>query len=1258
MVKFRVICVQVAADRDCTGTEIVAIGQQLTGPKSIFENWGTKVTAIFRVFEYDSIAVLRRRLSESFLLIISLHSCFPGTSVSQQISFSKSEPTLRFEQISIDEGLSNSWVWCILQDQKGFLWVGTKDGLNRYDGYRFTVYKHDPKQPGSLSNNIVTALFEDKAGVLWIGTEGGGLNRFNPEKGLFESYSHDPDDDLSLSSNSVTSIYEDRSGILWVGTGTGGLNRFDRDKGIFSHYKNKPGNPGSLSDNRINSILEDRYGNLWIGTRRGLNRFDRQKGAFETYLHDINKRFSINDDIISAIYEDHGGNLWIGTWTGLDLFNRETGELVRQSLVNKADLIWAILEDQNNILWIVTSGNGVYRYDPVTKVSRNSKNDISNPHSLSSNLIVAVCRDRSGLLWFGTKSHGIVKHDPRTRVFRHFRHQPWNLNSLSQNYVRTFFESKNGDMWIGTGTGGLNRFVRDAGRFYHYLHDVSDQNTLSNVDVINVKGDHEGHLWIGTGGGGLNEFDPDKKIFKRHFLNESKTFSGEVIYSICIDRSGIIWTGGWGGLNRFDPAEGTSRHYRNQPESDRSLSDDFVRTIYEDRNGDIWIGTNLGGLNKYNRDKDNFIRYMYRPENPSSISHNTIECIYEDTRGNFWIGTFGGGLNLFDREAGTFEHFREKDGLPNDVVHGILEDDHRNLWLSTNKGLSRFDPSSGVFQNYDASDGLQSNEFTTNAYFRTRNGEMFFGGINGFTVFHPDSIESNTFAPRVVVTDLQILNKPVLIGKPDVEGKVVLDKQISEADQINLSYKDYVFSFEFAALDFTNPEKIRYQYKMEGFDRKWIESGKRRFVTYTNLDPGKYFFMVKGTNDDGVWSEEAASIRIIITPPFWQTWWFRTVLLVSILLSAYSWYKRRIRKLETKKKELEDRVEERTLAAGRLQSALDQVEHLKNQLQAENVYLQDEIRTAHNFENIITNSKVFNRVLSHIEQVASTDATVLILGESGTGKELVARAVHSTSNRSQRTLVKVNCSALPENLIESELFGHEKGSFTGAISRKTGRFELADEGTIFLDEIGDLPLELQAKLLRVLQEGEFERLGNPKTIKVDVRVIAATNRDLEAGIKTGQFREDLFYRLNVFPVVVPPLRERKEDIPLLIQHFMQRYSAKAGKKVPVVTQNVMDRLQRYDWPGNVRELENIIERAVIISDGKKLTLGNWFAQSQPVTDASDLPSLEELERRHILKVLKSTDWRIRGENGAAKILKLKPTTLASRMIKLGIKRRT
>jgi PAS domain S-box-containing protein len=349
-------------------------------------------------------------------------------------------------------------------------------------------------------------------------------------------------------------------------------------------------------------------------------------------------------------------------------------------------------------------------------------------------------------------------------------------------------------------------------------------------------------------------------------------------------------------------------------------------------------------------------------------------------------------------------------------------------------------------------------------------------------------------------------------------------------------------------------------------------------------------------------------------------------------------------------------ITERKHSEESLRATLKELEILKERLQVENFYLQEEIKLEHNYGEIIGQSEVFKKALMQVEQVAVTDTTVFINGETGTGKELIARAIHDISYRKNRPLVKVNCAALPPDLIESDLFGHEKGAFTGALTQKIGRFELADKGTIFLDEIGDIPKELQVKLLRVLQEGEFERVGNPNTIKVDVRVIAATNRDLEKMVAAGDFREDLFYRLNVFPISLPPLRKRKDDIPMLVKHFIQKYNAKIGKMVKTINKSDMNTLQSYHWPGNVRELENIIERALVISQGTKLELGDWFSRLKSEDNQNHILSIQDLERNHVLKVLDLTSWRVSGKGGAAEILDLKPTTLEARMKKLGITR--
>lgn len=1163
---------------------------------------------------------------------------------------------LDFEEISIEEGLSQSIVYDIFQDHRGFLWFCTEDGLNKYDGYSFAFFKHQPNDSNSLSHSFVLSVYEDTSGIFWIGTFNGGLNRYDPMTGKFKHYRSNPTNPLSLSHDVVRVIYEDRSGYLWIGT-DGGLNKFDRVKEEFIQYRHDPSDPYSISHDVIRSIFEDRSGILWIGTNAGgLCRFDRKREIFISYTRNVLDPRSISHNSIRSIYQDRSGTLWIGTYGG------GLNRLIENSPDSEPgfahysaaqgylsdDRVLDIYEDSSGILWIGTDGGGLNAYNKEVDRFFHYRHDRFDNRSLGNDHIIVIYEDRSGVLWFGTYGGGLNKLSNKKR-FIHYKTDPYNQNSLSQNIVWSIYQDNDGILWIGTHGGGLNKFNRQTNKWTHYLHDPNDSNSISNNIVRVIYEDGNGILWLGTHGGGLNSFDKKTEKFTAYMYqpNNPYSISHNEIRSIYEDREGWLWIGtNGGGLNRFNRNNGNFSRYLSDPNNPVSLSNNYVRVIYQDNEGIFWIGTQGGGLNRFDKRTGEFKHYRTNLLDSLSLSNDYIFTILEDNEKNLWIGTWGGGLNKFNKKNKTFKRYTTQDGLTDNQIYGILEDEDKKLWISTNRGLSKFDPYTETFRTYTTQDGLQSNEFNGGAFYKSVKGEMFFGGINGFNAFYPDEIVENQFNPAVVITSFCIFNKEVDFGQP-----------VDEIKEIKLSYQDYYFCFEFACLDFTAPMKNKYAYKMEGLDDNWIYTdASRRFASFTTLASGKYTFQVKASNSDGIWSEDIVSVNLTISPPYWKTWWFRTIVVLVMLSVVFFVYRRRMRFLERKRIELEERVKERTTAAQALQAALSEVEHLKNRLYAENVYLQDEIKLVHNFKNIITQNKALIQILHKIEQVAVTDATVLILGESGTGKELLARAVHNISERCNRPLVKVNCSALPANLIESELFGHEKGAFTGAIQRKIGRFELANEGTIFLDEIGELPFDVQAKLLRVLQEGEFERVGSSQTIKVDVRVIAATNRDLENEVKNGKFREDLFYRLNVFPISIPPLRERKEDIPLLVNHFLQKYGQKFGKKIDKIPPHLIDKLTDYNWPGNIRELENVIEHAMIISPPDQIVLGGWLPKNGNNIRSSHFQTLEENERLHILKALEKTRWRISGENGAAKILGINPKTLESRMKKLNIHR--
>jgi len=822
--------------------------------------------------------------------------------------------TIRFERISLEDGLSQSSVFAILQDQQGFMWFGTEDGLNKYDGYQFTVYKHDPDDPMTLSNNYVRTIYEDRSGELWLGTRS-GLDRFDRTTGTFTHYQHDPQDPQSLSGMEVSSTCEDYTGMLWVGTVGGGLDQLDRATNTFIHYRHDPDDPTTLSDNTVWTIYEDRSGELWIGTNGGLDRFDRTTGTFTHYQHDPSAPQSLSENEVRAIFEDRQGVLWIGTeGGGLDQLDRSSQTFIHYQH-NPDDphtlsdnRVWTILQDRAGRLWVGTqNGLDLLVLSEAEGLDRRQNrfvhylHDPGDLHSLSCDSVRFICEDRSGVLWIGTFGGGLSKYNRTADNFTLYQHRPSLLNSLSDNMVWSIYEDRSGLLWIGTFGGGLNKLDRDSDTFTAYQHDPADPTSLSNNDVRAILEDHTGTLWVGTNYGGLNRFDSQTETFT-HYLHDPHdpgSLSDNDAFVTYEDRLGNLWIGTWnGGLNRLDRATGTFVHYQHDPDDPFSLSDNCVRAIYEDRAGVLWVGTR-GGINLWDGANGRFTHYQHDPDDPQSLSNGAVLSFCEDPTGAVWIATYGGGLNRFNRATQTFTHYTEKDGLPDDGVYAILADAAGFLWVSTNKGLSKFDPRTEIFRNYDVSDGLQSNEFNAGAYFQSANGEMFFGGIEGFNAFYPKQVKDNPHIPSIVITAFSKFNE-------------VVRTDLSANEHLQLSYKDNFISFEFAALDYTAPERNQYAYMMEGLDEDWVHAGTRRYASYTNLRGGDYVFRVKGSNNDGVWNEEGVAIYITVTPPVWETWWFRGIVFVVLAGSVIGGYRLRVKSIEARSRELESQVEERT----------------------------------------------------------------------------------------------------------------------------------------------------------------------------------------------------------------------------------------------------------------------------------------------------------------------------------------------------------
>jgi len=814
----------------------------------------------------------------------------------------------KFQRLSIEDGLSQSSIQAILQDSQGFMWFGTEDGLNKYDGYNFTVYRHLSTDSTSLSSNFIQALYEDQTKTLWIGTND-GLNRFNRNTATFTRYLHDPKNPHSLSHDQIRAIGEDQTGALWIGTHGGGLNRFDRQSGRFTHYKNKPDDPNSLSGNVVNTICQDDSQTLWIGTLGGgLNRFHIQSENFRRYRAAANDSSRLSSDQIISLYQDRGGTLWIGTYGGgLCRLNRDDRRTPRfTAYKHRAEnpntishnSVNAIIEDRFGTLWLGTYAGGLGRLrrdDRPTMQFTTHKNDPAYSASLSHNRIISLCADRSGNIWIGT-SVGLNKLQIMPKGFQHFSHDPVNPNSLSHQDVNAIWQDRAGNLWIGADEG-LNLFDATTQKFISFKKDSTNANSLSHNFIEAVCEDRQGIIWIGTFGGGLNQWNRQTKKFKHYQRdpNDPASLSSNLVTAIVEDRDGNLWVGTVNGLNRFDRRSESFTRFRHDRKDVTSLSSSSIFNIFEDRAGNLWIATHKGGLSRMNRDNreaGKFTRYQNDPSHPNSLSDNNVLSIYEDRNGAIWVGTVD-GLNKLDPATGQFIRYFESDGLPNTFIYGILGDDEGNLWLSTNNGLSKFNerlPRGKQFRNFDVKDGLQSNEFNIGAYHRGHNGELFFGGINGFNRFYPQQVRDNPNIPPVLLMAFKKFDKAA-----------DLDTAISEIKIITLSHRENFFSFEFAALDYTNPEKNQYAYKMEGFDNDWIYSGTRRYAGYTNLDPGEYVFKIKGSNNDGIWNETGAAVKIIITPPFWKTWWFRIFVasaLAGLLVLIYRYRVSRLLEVE------------------------------------------------------------------------------------------------------------------------------------------------------------------------------------------------------------------------------------------------------------------------------------------------------------------------------------------------------------------------
>ena len=785
----------------------------------------------------------------------------------------------RISYLSVADGLSHNTVNAILKDSRGFMWFGTQQGLNRFDGYNFTVYLHNPNNGSSISNNRIYSIAEDSNGNIWIGT-GNGLNKYDRTKDQFERFYLTDDSGIPLMTF-VKSLSLDHEENLWIGTLGSGLYQFKPATAGF--YKALPADTRKELQNQsteISSVLVDSRQRIWFTDHTaGINQFDpltQHIRRFPFFSAD-----NAPDNLGKTLYEDHLGNIWACT-EGNGLFRLIEPENTffhfhSESAVSplSGNIVRDIQQDDNGLYYIATDGGGVNIYDPASKRMDYLTYDIQKPNALSGNGVYSIYIDYNSIRWIGTFGTGINIVNPNQKQFEHYLHSGKTINELSHPVLWGFYETNDGKIWIGTDGGGVNIFDPQTRSFFHYKNHPDDPTSLGSNVVIEIYQDSRGRIWLGTYDGGLNLYNPRSGSFTRftHEADNPTSINSNDVWSVYEDRDGLLWVGTLDGLNLFDPERGTFAEIPIDIPGTDQIYSRKITSILEDSRGNLWLGGAwLGLLNKEIKEVYIFSGY--------SLSGYDISDIMEDTSGNIWIATEGGGLARYDHVTGGFELFTMEDGLPGNMLQQILEDEQGYLWISSSMGLSRFDPSDNSFRNYDRYDGLQGNQFSPNSALKASNGKLYFGGVNGFNAFYPRLITDNTYVPPVYITGLQLMNQPIQPGIPGFE----IDGPVNEATQITLKHYQSVITFEFAALNFTSPEKNQYAYMLEGFDNDWNYSGNKKTATYTNLNTGKYLFRVKASNNDGVWNEAGTSVQLIVLPPWWRTWW--AYLLYSLIIAA------------------------------------------------------------------------------------------------------------------------------------------------------------------------------------------------------------------------------------------------------------------------------------------------------------------------------------------------------------------------------------
>jgi len=829
---------------------------------------------------------------------------------------------IQFSHISTNEGLSQTRVAQIIQDDDGFLWFATQYGLNRYDGYKFKVFVSDPTRKNSLGCVYIYSLFKDREGTVWVGCEH-GVYRFDKVTETFRHYPIEGDvaDGLPVI---VSNVSQDHTGALWLSTGNG-LYRLDPATGRTTAYRHDPLNPSSLSSNDVRFAAEDSSHRFWVATGVSgvsLEEFDRESGKVVLRIPVTSDRLGLSD-VGVAFYEDHFGVFWIiyttiGPGSGLAVLDRATNTLTRYSIYDRnsrrelAGGVQAVVEDQKKELWFATS-EGLLRFNREQRMFYRYRHHPGDPDSLPEDRVISLCADREGNVWAGLHALAPAFFRSGTPSFTPLLRRPSNPNSLGETFVNAIYEDQQGLLWIGT-TGALIRIDRESGQYTSY----PPPGLALSDDIIAITEDRSGGFWIGSFGGGLSRFDRSSGRYKtyRHHASDPSSLSDDVVSRVLVDSSGAMWLTTWNGLDRFDPVTERFVVYRFDTRSQ-------YFNVTEDHDGSLWIGGSTG-LTRFEPNTGRVVRFSHKPNDPGSLSDNLVANVHIDQPGTVWVGTQN-GLNKLNRSTGTFAHYYASDGLPVNDISCILEDQAGKLWISTARGMSKFDPLTKTFENFSTAEGLPATDLTGwDACFKAASGEMFFGGFSGGIAFYPEKVGHTAYIPPIVLTDFRLSGNSVEIGPQSI-----LKKSISYESDITLPYRQRVFSITFAALNYLNPAGARYRYKLEGLDGQWNEAGSdRRLATYTTLPAGRYTFRVQGAISGGAWGEPGVKLGITILPPWWATWWFRTLCAVTAVSLLSTLYLLRVRYMTRQYNlRLDARVNERTRIARELHDTLLQSFH-------------------------------------------------------------------------------------------------------------------------------------------------------------------------------------------------------------------------------------------------------------------------------------------------------------------------------------------